>query len=59
MDRRERLVGGRVSARLSVVDSDYGHDAFLVEPDAVGPPIASFLANDWSADASAPGFPSG
>ncbi|WP_372479770.1 homoserine O-acetyltransferase [Halomicrobium sp. HM KBTZ05] len=28
-----------------VVDSDYGHDAFLVEPDRVGPPVADFLAD--------------
>jgi homoserine O-acetyltransferase len=27
-----------------VVDSDHGHDAFLVEPDRVGPPLADFLA---------------
>ncbi|WP_430504059.1 homoserine O-acetyltransferase MetX [Haloparvum sp. PAK95] len=27
-----------------VVDSDHGHDAFLVEPESVGPPIADFLA---------------
>ena len=26
-----------------VVESDYGHDAFLVEPDRVGPPLRSFL----------------
>ncbi|MEF8774794.1 MAG: homoserine O-acetyltransferase, partial [Halobacteriales archaeon] len=26
-----------------VVDSDHGHDAFLVEPENVGPPLASFL----------------
>src|SRR6056297_3897439 len=26
-----------------VVDSDHGHDAFLVEPDHVGPPLDSFL----------------
>ena len=26
-----------------VVDSDHGHDAFLVEPGNVGPPIADFL----------------
>jgi len=26
-----------------VVDSDYGHDAFLVEPENVGPPLADFL----------------
>jgi homoserine O-acetyltransferase len=27
-----------------VVESDHGHDAFLVEPDRVGPPLADFLA---------------
>lgn len=27
-----------------VVDSDHGHDAFLVEPESVGPPVADFLA---------------
>jgi homoserine O-acetyltransferase len=27
-----------------VVDSDHGHDAFLVEPENVGPPLADFLA---------------
>ena len=26
-----------------VVESDHGHDAFLVEPDRVGPPVADFL----------------
>jgi homoserine O-acetyltransferase len=26
-----------------VVESDHGHDAFLVEPENVGPPLASFL----------------
>ena len=26
-----------------VVDSDHGHDAFLVEPDRLGPPLADFL----------------
>jgi homoserine O-acetyltransferase len=26
-----------------VVDSDHGHDAFLVEPESVGPPLDSFL----------------
>jgi homoserine O-acetyltransferase len=28
-----------------VVDSDHGHDAFLVEPETVGPPLADFLAD--------------
>ncbi len=28
-----------------VIDSDHGHDAFLVEPDRLGPPLADFLAN--------------
>jgi len=28
-----------------VVESDHGHDAFLVEPESVGPPIRGFLAN--------------
>jgi len=27
-----------------VIESDHGHDAFLVEPDNVGPPLADFLA---------------
>jgi homoserine O-acetyltransferase len=27
-----------------VVESDHGHDAFLVEPEHVGPPLADFLA---------------
>jgi len=28
-----------------VVESDHGHDAFLVEPDNVGPPLSDFLAD--------------
>ena len=28
-----------------VIESDHGHDAFLVEPEKVGPPIADFLAD--------------
>ncbi len=27
-----------------VIDSDHGHDAFLVEPERVGPPLRDFLA---------------
>ncbi|MFC7026651.1 homoserine O-acetyltransferase [Halomicroarcula sp. GCM10025324] len=34
-----------------VVDSDHGHDAFLVEPDNVGPPLADFLADGVSGKA--------
>jgi homoserine O-acetyltransferase len=34
-----------VEAAHHVVDSDHGHDAFLVEPDHVGPPLADFLAD--------------
>ncbi|GAB7093323.1 homoserine O-acetyltransferase [Halolamina litorea] len=32
------------TATHHVVDSDHGHDAFLVEPAAVGPPLRTFLA---------------
>jgi homoserine O-acetyltransferase len=28
-----------------VIESDHGHDAFLVEPDKVGPPLRDFLAD--------------
>ncbi len=35
---------GGTSTVHHVVDSSHGHDAFLVEPDKVGPPIAAFLA---------------
>ena len=28
-----------------VIDSDHGHDAFLVEPEHVGPPVRDFLAD--------------
>ncbi|WP_330632423.1 homoserine O-acetyltransferase MetX [Halocatena halophila] len=34
-----------------VVASDHGHDAFLVEPNNVGPPIAGFLENGIRATA--------
>jgi homoserine O-acetyltransferase len=34
-----------------VVDSDYGHDAFLVEPENVGPPLRSFLTAGVDGDA--------
>ena len=38
-----RAAGARTAHH--VVDSDHGHDAFLVEPDRVGPPLADFLAD--------------
>jgi homoserine O-acetyltransferase len=34
-----------VDAVHHVVDSDHGHDAFLVEPESVGPPLSSFLSD--------------
>ncbi len=33
-----------VSVAHHVVDSDHGHDAFLVEPEKVGPPLSALLA---------------
>ena len=34
-----------VAVAHHVVDSDHGHDAFLVEPESVGPPVRNFLEN--------------
>ena len=34
-----------------VVDSDYGHDAFLVEDDVVGPPLRDFLETGTDGEA--------
>ncbi|VTT86571.1 Homoserine O-acetyltransferase [Halorubrum sp. DM2] len=34
-----------VPAAHHVIDSDHGHDAFLVEPEHVGPPVRDFLAD--------------
>ncbi len=34
-----------------VVDSDYGHDAFLVEPGDVGPPLREFLVDGVDGEA--------
>jgi homoserine O-acetyltransferase len=34
-----------------VVESDHGHDAFLVEPDNVGPPLSDFLEEGLSGKA--------
>jgi homoserine O-acetyltransferase len=40
-----------VAVAHHVVDSDHGHDAFLVEPSSVGPPLAGFLAEGVDARA--------
>jgi homoserine O-acetyltransferase len=34
-----------------VIESDHGHDAFLVEPDNVGPPLSDFLEDGLSGKA--------
>ncbi|MFB6138525.1 MAG: homoserine O-acetyltransferase [Halobacteriaceae archaeon] len=36
---------GPTEAAHHVVESDHGHDAFLVEPEKVGPPLEDFLAD--------------
>ncbi len=41
----EAFEAGGTPVAHHVVDSDHGHDAFLVEPENVGPPISDFLAN--------------
>ncbi|MEF8900076.1 MAG: homoserine O-acetyltransferase [Halovenus sp.] len=40
----ESMRAADVDVAHHVVDSDHGHDAFLVEPENVGPPLADFLA---------------
>jgi homoserine O-acetyltransferase len=46
-DQAEDLAGAFRTADVGVahhvVDSDHGHDAFLVEPEKVGPPLRDFL----------------
>ncbi|ELZ27609.1 homoserine O-acetyltransferase [Halosimplex carlsbadense 2-9-1] len=41
----EALRGADVAAAHHLVESDHGHDAFLVEPESVGPPLSDFLAD--------------
>ncbi|QSG06976.1 homoserine O-acetyltransferase MetX [Halapricum desulfuricans] len=41
----ESLRDADVETAHHVVESDHGHDAFLVEPGNVGPPLADFLAD--------------
>ncbi len=42
-DLAESLRAADVGTAHHVVESDHGHDAFLVEPGNVGPPLADFL----------------
>ena len=42
-DLAESLRDADVGTAHHVVESDHGHDAFLVEPGNVGPPLADFL----------------
>jgi homoserine O-acetyltransferase len=42
-DLADALRGADVRAAHHVVESDHGHDAFLVEPENVGPPLSDFL----------------
>ncbi|WP_137286516.1 homoserine O-acetyltransferase MetX [Halorussus salinisoli] len=48
VEQAERLSAAFETAGVDVanhvVESDHGHDAFLVEPEEVGPPIRDFLA---------------
>jgi len=41
----EAFRAGETLTAHHVVESDHGHDAFLVEPEHVGPPLADFLAD--------------
>ena len=40
----EAMRDADVDVAHHVIESDHGHDAFLVEPDNVGPPLSDFLA---------------
>ncbi|WP_435180760.1 homoserine O-acetyltransferase MetX [Halorussus sp. AFM4] len=48
VEQAERLAAAFEAAGVDVanhvVESDHGHDAFLVEPEEVGPPVRDFLA---------------
>jgi homoserine O-acetyltransferase len=47
----EALRDANVDTAHHVVESDHGHDAFLVEPENVGPPLRDFLAEGVSGTA--------
>ena len=44
-DLADSLRGADVRSAHHVVESDHGHDAFLVEPENVGPPVSDFLTD--------------
>lgn len=46
-------------AQLQIINSDYGHDGFLVEDDRITAFLRAFLAQSPSADASPQGSPKG
>ncbi|WP_135366387.1 homoserine O-acetyltransferase MetX [Halosimplex halophilum] len=41
----DALRAADVAVAHHLVESDHGHDAFLVEPESVGPPLSDFLAD--------------
>ncbi|SFC16432.1 homoserine O-acetyltransferase [Halobiforma haloterrestris] len=55
VEQSESLAGAAREASVDVahhvVDSDHGHDAFLVEPEKVGPPLSGLLEEGLSARA--------
>ncbi|MDY6818962.1 MAG: homoserine O-acetyltransferase [Halobacteriales archaeon] len=59
VEQAESLAAAFRSADVAVthrtIESDHGHDAFLVEPGKVGPPVRSFLADGFGADGSVSG----
>ena len=44
-DLADSLRSAEVRSAHHVVESDHGHDAFLVEPENVGPPLSDFLVD--------------
>ena len=45
----ESMRASDIDVAHHVVESDHGHDAFLVEPENVGPPLSAFLADGTAA----------
>jgi homoserine O-acetyltransferase len=50
-DLADSLRAAEVDTAHHVVDSDHGHDAFLVEPENVGPPLRDFLEKGFDGTA--------